>query len=151
MNIQITTAAENEASEVLGIFTRAREKMEYLPIVHTHEENKAYFKDLVKSGTVLVIKQNNRYLGFTQLKDSWIMHLYIDPTFQNQGFGKVLLDNLKILSPSELNLWVFEQNTRAIKFYEREGFNLKEKRSKDQSTNEENLPDRRYRWSYENK
>jgi len=147
MDIQITKALKEEASDVVNIFTRAREKMEYLPIIHTPQENRNYFSDLVEARTVLVIKQNNTNVGFTHLNDTWIMHLYIDPSFQNQGFGKLLLDKLKTLSPSELNLWVFEANTQAIKFYEREGFTLIEKRNKEQSTNEEHLPDRQYRWS----
>ncbi len=72
--------------------------------------------------------------------------LYIDPKFHNKGYGKLLLNHAKELSPNGLYLWVFEDNIGAIKFYEREGFKLIEKRDKDNADNEENLPDRKYYW-----
>lgn len=45
-----------------------------------------------------------------------------------------------------IQLMVFEDNKGAIKFYEREGFVLMEKRNQEQAKNEENLSDRRYEW-----
>lgn len=42
---------------------------------------------------------------------------------QSQGIGKSLLDFLKAKKP-ELHLNVYQKNTRAIRFYEREGFQI---------------------------
>jgi len=58
-----------------------------------------------------------------------------------------LLDKIKSISFGQLYLWVFEDNTNAIRFYEREGFNLVEKRDKEKADNEEHLADRKYTWS----
>jgi putative acetyltransferase len=82
-----------------------------------------------------------------ELEDGWIHHLYIAPEFQNKGFGTRMLDYAKKISPRGIKLWVFEDNKDAIRLYEREGFLLMKKRNKDETTNEENLPDRLYQWS----
>jgi ribosomal protein S18 acetylase RimI-like enzyme len=50
------------------------------------------------------------------------------------------------LSPAGLSLWVFEDNIDAIRFYEREGFQLVKKRDIEEQDNEEGLPDRLYKW-----
>jgi ribosomal protein S18 acetylase RimI-like enzyme len=45
---------------------------------------------------------------------------------------------------AELSLWVFQSNTQARRFYERQGFTLVE--LTDGAANEERLPDALYRW-----
>jgi hypothetical protein len=45
----------------------------------------------------------------------------------------------------ELNLWTFQANAQARRFYERHGFRLIE--MTDGSGNEERTPDARYRWT----
>lgn len=59
------------------------------------------------------------------------------------GYGKRLLDHAKASKFDELNLWSFVANTRACKFYEREGF-IEIDRS--EGDNEEGLPDILFRW-----
>jgi putative acetyltransferase len=59
--------------------------------------------------------------AFLCRKSSFIEALFVDPPFQQRGFGKQLLDHLKAQSPA-IHLSVFAQNPRAIRFYQREGF-----------------------------
>ncbi len=125
---------------------RARRNMTYLPHLHSDEETEHYITNLVKNEKMFVAEVDNIPAGFIQFDDTWIHHLYIDPEFQNKGVGKQLLDAVKKDS-SELFLWVFEHNTGAIEFYEREGFTLLGKRDTHQSDNEEGLPDRKYKWT----
>ena len=54
-------------------------------------------------------------------KNSYVDALFVDPPFQRRGLGKLLLDNVKARS-NVVNLSVFAQNPRAIKFYQREEF-----------------------------
>jgi ribosomal protein S18 acetylase RimI-like enzyme len=145
--LEIKKADPNDTSFIVKIFNHARAGMKYLPIVHTQTEIKNFFSSLVKEGSVWIVTQDDKIVGFTEIKDGWLNHFYILPNFQNKGIGKLLLDKVKIINPKGLSLWVFEDNTEAIKFYEREGFILKEKRTKEQANNEEHLPDRRYCWS----
>jgi ribosomal protein S18 acetylase RimI-like enzyme len=148
-NIKIVTAKTSDTPSIIDIFTKVRSQMKYLPIIHTLDETEKYLVSLVSDGNVLVAKRGNSILGFSQLKDGFVNHLYIDPHFQNKGVGKLLLDEMKQLSSDNLKLWVFEENKNAIRFYEREGFKLEEKRDKEHTENEENLPDRLYSWTKE--
>ena len=105
-----------------------------------------FFKKLVQGGTIFVAKQDTVLVGFMEVKDGWLHHLYITPSYQGKGIGTLLLLHAKSVSPQGLQLWVFEQNEGSIRLYEREGFVLVEKRSKEEAANEEHLPDRRYMW-----
>lgn len=145
--IDIIKAELRDAPSVVEIFNQARAAMTYLPIVHTPTEITNFFTSLVKKGDIWIAKFEDTVVGFMEVKDGWLHHLYISPSFQNKGIGKQLLDKAKSISPAEVSLWVFEENTGAIRFYEKAGFVLQEKRSQEQTTNEENLPDRRYTWS----
>lgn len=53
--------------------------------------------------------------------------LYIHPNFQNQGFGSLLfkygMNKLREQLFTEVVLWVAAENTNAIRFYKKRGFN----------------------------
>jgi ribosomal protein S18 acetylase RimI-like enzyme len=68
----------------------------------------------------------------------------VEPSAQGQGIGKVLLVHAKRLRPGGLELWVFEQNAGARRFYERHGFRLV--RVTDGAGNMEREPDALYAW-----
>ncbi len=144
--IQIVNANAADATAVVTIFNDSRAGMKYLPVVHTPEEVAAFFTSLVVDGKIMLIKEDGVIAGFMQIEDGELHHLYIAPNFQGKGFGKLLLDKAKEMSPTGIQLMVFEDNKGAIQFYEREGFTLVEKRNLEQTTNEESLPDRKYEW-----
>ncbi len=144
--IPVFSAAISDSDAIFDIFKNARSEMTYLPDIHPSAETREFINNLVKSGYVLVAKENGRVVGFVHAKDGWVNHLYVDPPFQNQGVGNALLEEVKKQNPNGLNLWVFEENVNAIKFYEREGFVLVDKREKEQADNEEGLSDRKYYW-----
>lgn len=146
MSIVIQHAEIKDSEEVFKIFQSTRSQMSYLPAVHTIEETKNFIYKLVKSKNVLIAKDGNKAAGFIYANDSYVEHLYVHPNFQNKGVGKLLLDYVKTENPNGLYLWVFEENKDAIRFYEREGFTLKEKRDITEAKNEEGLPDRKYFW-----
>ena len=55
-----------------------------------------------------------------------------------------MLDHVKNLCPERLDLWVFQKNDGARRFYERHGFELV--RLTDGAGNMEQEPDALYRW-----
>ena len=61
-----------------------------------------------------------------------------------RGIGSALLDHAKARRPDGLDLWAFQSNTGARRFYERHGFVAVAETDGD---NEEGAPDVRYRWS----
>ena len=52
----------------------------------------------------------------------YIDQIAITPALQGAGLGKTLLEAAKNACPSGLTLKVNQQNPRAVRFYEREGF-----------------------------
>lgn len=59
--------------------------------------------------------------GFIKVEDTYIARLFVEPVLHNAGIGSKLLE----YAVKEFNadyLWALERNTRAIRFYERNGF-----------------------------
>ena len=61
--------------------------------------------------------------GFIGLSESHIEGIFVCDRLQSQGIGKLLLDFVKE-SRTQLSLNVYQKNTRAIHFYQREGFEI---------------------------
>lgn len=62
-------------------------------------------------------------LGLIGLDGDYIAGLFVSPEEQAQGIGKQLLDYAKSLR-QQLTLRVYQQNERAMRFYQREGFQI---------------------------
>lgn len=84
-----------------------------------------------------------KVVAFCAYREGWLDHLYVLPEHQRLALGTALLNDAKHAS-SELQLWVFQRNEGARRFYERNGFELIE--LTDGSANEEHEPDARYLW-----
>ena len=82
-------------------------------------------------------------MGLLVLDDDFINQLYVDPDHQGRGVGAALLDRAKRQRPLGLQLWTFQSNANARRFYERHGFVAVEETDDD---NEERAPDVRYVW-----
>jgi ribosomal protein S18 acetylase RimI-like enzyme len=73
-----------------------------------------------------------------------VEQLYVDPSFQNRSLGSRLIGLARSRCPAGLELWTFQVNAAAQRFYERHGFVAVERT--DGQDNEEHEPDVRYRW-----
>jgi GNAT superfamily N-acetyltransferase len=81
-------------------------------------------------------------VGQMMLAPGWIQHLYVDPSWMGRGVGDRLLGLARQRQPGELQLWAFQSNLGARRFYERHGFHAVE--FTDGSGNPERWPDVRY-------
>jgi ribosomal protein S18 acetylase RimI-like enzyme len=122
-----------------------RVNLPYLPTLHTRDEVIGYFFDHVWPNNDVWVAQTEDGLvvGFIARGGGFINHLYILPDFQGSGLGSELLD-LAIEGQDELQLWAFQQNTRARRFYEKRGWVAVEET--DGQGNQEKTPDVRYAW-----
>lgn len=73
--------------------------------------------------------------GFVRVNGTEIEKLFVEPSFQNQGVGEKLL-SYAIDTLGGKRLWVLEKNLRAIRFYERHGFRLTERKQRLDDTSE---------------
>jgi ribosomal protein S18 acetylase RimI-like enzyme len=98
------------------------------------EDNDAHIESFYQNynGDVYMFHYENNIIGFSALsnclwdKVSIIEEMAIDSNYQNQGFGKILLNFIIEKSKTRGDRFITVQtatwNKRAIKFYEREGF-----------------------------
>ena len=73
-----------------------------------------------------------------------VRFLYTRPNRLGMGAGTQLIDAAKASGTSALELWCFQPNVRARRFYEARGFQAI--RFTDGADNEERMPVVRYRW-----
>ena len=70
---------------------------------------------------------NGQACGFYRLcEDGELDDLYVLPAFQNRGIGAAIMRKCIDESENNIYLYVFSRNTRAISFYERFGFTIRE-------------------------
>ena len=81
-------------------------------------------------------------VGQVMLAPNWLHHLYVDPSWIGRGLGDQFMALARQRQPNGLQLWAFQSNERARRFYERHGFVAVERT--DGHGNEERWPDVRY-------
>ena len=85
------------------------------------KSNFEFVKELLLQATVYVYEDNQEIQGFIGLNGKYIEGIFVSDEKQSQGIGKILLDYAKD-TRSKLLLNVYQKNTQAISFYQREGF-----------------------------
>ena len=143
--MHLRSADTGDTETVLHILTSSRS--EYLPYAkspHSLDESRSWVSHiLIPSGGVVVAQLDNEDVGVLATSISnpvgWIDQLYVLPGFLRKGIGTELLSHALRILPRPIHLWTFQQNYRAISFYERYGFRAI--RYTDGETNEEKCPD----------
>jgi len=87
------------------------------------KENYDYVRKLISDATIFVYEINSEIAAFVGLEGTYIAGIFVKKEFRSQGIGKELLDCLK-KQYDNLSLDVFLQNVKAIRFYERENFQI---------------------------
>ena len=118
------------------------------PLVHTDGEVRVWFETVVMpSQDVWVAESDSDIVGVMVLgsarEENWLEQLYVAPGMTGCGIGSKLLERAKSEAGGSLDLWTFESNVGAQRFYERAGFVVVGRTDGD---NEEQALDRRYRW-----
>ena len=81
-------------------------------------------KEMFPQAEVYVYESDGKVQGFIGLDGEYIEGIFVFDKMQSRGIGKALLDYAKSRR-SELRLNVYQKNTRAIRFYQREGFSVR--------------------------
>jgi GNAT superfamily N-acetyltransferase len=113
--------------------------------LHTPEEDRWFYREHVfKTCRVWGRFDQDALSGLIAFRDGWVEQLYVLPAAQGRGVGTELLDVAK-RACERLELWTFQRNERARRFYAARGFALVEQT--DGARNEEKEPDARYVWT----
>lgn len=98
---------------------------------------------LIPENETWIAEIDGQPAAYVAFHPGWLEHLYVLPTFQGRGIGPVLMAKA-LEDGTSRDLWTFQKNARARKFYEDRGWTLVE--LTDGQGNREKEPDALYRW-----
>lgn len=111
---------------------------------HTPDQDRAFYREQVfRKGPIWGAFGHGRLVGHVALSPGWVDHLYVAPAHNGKGVGRTLIERAQ-REQDELQLYTFQSNARARRFYAANGF--VEEELGDGSGNEEGMPDVRLRW-----
>lgn len=114
-------------------------------LTHTDDEVRDWIaRVVVGQYETWVADADGEVVGFMALHDDWVEQLYLRPDWRGRGLGKRFLALAKERSPDFVQLWCFQVNGPARRFYESNGFVAAE--MTDGARNDEHEPDIRYEW-----
>ena len=87
------------------------------------ESNFKIVKEALPQAEVYVYERDKEIQGFIGLNEEYIEGIFVSDAMRSQGIGKMLLNYAKG-KRNKLRLKVYQKNTRAISFYQREKFEL---------------------------
>lgn len=145
--VKLRPATVADATAIARIHSDARRHaMPYLPELHSDDETEAWVRDIVlPAQDVVVAIIDTQVAGYIAVDGTTVEALYVDPAHQRRGVGSALLHHAMSESGGSLDLWTFQRNTGARRFYEAHGFHAVE--FTDGGENEEREPDVRYAWT----
>ncbi|MEQ9316168.1 MAG: GNAT family N-acetyltransferase [Henriciella sp.] len=141
----IRPARSDEGALIAAISREARVRaMPWLAVRHSKRQDIDYFTHTVLAEqAVLIAEDAGERAGFAAVGGPWLNHLYVAPRHWRSGIGTALLKKVQA-NHDQLELWTFQQNEGARRFYARHGF--REVEYSDGHRNEEHEPDVRMVW-----
>lgn len=112
-----------DINKVAEIWLDTNIKTHYFISAQYWKSNFELVKELLLQATVYVYEDKQEIQGFIGLSNEYIEGIFVSAEMQSQGIGKILLDYVKG-KRNKLILNVYQKNTRAISFYQREGFEI---------------------------
>ena len=112
-----------DINKVAEIWLDTNIKTHYFISAQYWKSNFELVKELLLQATVYVYEDKQEIQGFIGLSNEYIEGIFVSAEMQSQGIGKILLNYVKG-KRNKLILNVYQKNTRAISFYQREGFEI---------------------------
>ena len=112
-----------DIDRVADIWLKTNLKTHYFISNQYWKSNYELVKEMLPQAEVYVYENDCLIEGFIGLNDEYIEGIFVRDEMQSQGIGKLLLNFVKE-KKTKLYLNVYQKNTRAIHFYQREGFEI---------------------------
>jgi len=114
-------------------------------MLHSAAEYRSFIANVIlRDCEVIVAEDESGIVSFLARRGEEVRLLYTRPDRIGHGAGTQLIEAAKSSGVEALELWCFQANHRARRFYEARGFHAI--RFTDGADNEEKTPDVRYRW-----
>ena len=110
-----------DIDRVADIWLKTNLKAHYFISNQYWKSNYELVKEMMSQAEVYVYEDDKIIQGFVGLNNEYLEGIFVADEMQSCGIGKLLLDYIKKKKP-RLRLNVYQKNTRAISFYQREGF-----------------------------
>jgi GNAT superfamily N-acetyltransferase len=145
--VEIRPARAEDAAGIADVYVASFAATYEFPRAHSDADTRRWIAEvLLTSREVWVATTANLgpIVAMMALTDEMVDQLYVAPGWTGQGIGSRLIGLAQSRRPNGLDLYTFQVNRSARRFYERHGF--VEVASSDGSQNEERQPDVRYAW-----
>lgn len=143
LSIRLATDADIDA--VAAVFSASFRTLTFLPMLHTVAEDRTFVANVIfRDCEVTLAEDDSGIVSFLARRGEEVRLLYTRPDCIGRGAGTQLIEAAKQSAVNALELWCFQANARARRFYEARGFRAV--RYTDGTDNEEKTADIRYRW-----
>jgi GNAT superfamily N-acetyltransferase len=145
--IVLRRAEQADADGIADVWLSAFAATYDFPPAHGDDQVRAWIRSdlLADTETWIAVDPDGTLVGFMSLTDEMVDQLYLRPGSTGLGTGSRLIALAKSRRPTGLDLYTFQVNAGARRFYERHGFAAIW--FGDGSANEERQPDLRYHWT----
>ena len=145
MVLGIRRATVADVDMIAAVFSASFRVLNFLPRLHTEAEERSFIADVIfRDCEVIVAEDDSGIVSFLARQNEEVRLLYTRPDRIGCGAGTQLIETAKKSGINALELWCFQANARARRFYEPRGFHAI--RFTDGAGNEEKTSDIRYRW-----
>lgn len=145
MPLRLRRATVEDADAITAVFSASFRLLAFLPFLHTPAEDRRFIEDtILRQYEVTVAEDASGIVSFLALRGEEVRLFYTRPDRIGTDAGTLLIEAAKAGGVAALELWCFQANTRARRFYEARGFRAA--RFTDGANNEEKTPDVLYRW-----
>lgn len=125
--MSIRPASVEEFKELAAIWLEASIEAHHFiaPSYWTSQVTAMENKYLPLAQTYVIMQDEHAIGGFVSMIDGYLSALFIRAGAQGKGYGKLLLDWVK-QQHAEIQLKVYQSNTKAFNFYTKNGFIIQE-------------------------
>jgi|HubBroStandDraft_1064217.scaffolds.fasta_scaffold106522_2 GNAT superfamily N-acetyltransferase len=135
-----------ESDEIALVFVASRRASvpAIPPLLHDDDDVRRWLPTQMRAARATrVAEAEGSVVALMIVGEGWLEHLYVAPGWTGRGIGSRLVAWAQA-DQRALQLWAFQANVGARRFYERQGFVAVEET--DGRANEEQTPDVRYEW-----
>lgn len=129
---------ENDLTAIMQIWLDTNIKAHYFIPKEYWTDNYKMVRSVLPQAEIYVYENDatKQIDGFIGLSNEYIEGIFVRESVQSNGIGKQLLEYAKSVK-SNMSLCVYQKNTRAIQFYQREQFVIQSENIDDNTNQKE--------------